>query len=155
VLTDVDRTSLVDADRPSLAAQVGGAASCLVLGFVAGAIGTFAHQSAWSVAGLRLPLGLVAALAAVTCLVVGIRLALDSRLHSGLALAGVLIAVGILAFPGPSGSVLLPANVPGYTWTIGPAIIGGLVLAWPRGPLRRGSAPPRGWNTGGGEDGTQ
>jgi hypothetical protein len=135
---------------------MGGAAACVVLGFVAGAIGTFAHQSAWTVAGLRLPFGLVAALAAVTCLIVGIRLALDSRLSSGLAMFGVLAAVGILALPGPSGSALLPANIPGYVWTIGPAIVGGLVLAWPRLPVRHDSeALSSRWDTGTGEDATQ
>ncbi|WP_210479372.1 hypothetical protein [Naasia sp. SYSU D00948] len=147
---------LTDPDRPSLAARLGGAASCLVLGFVTGAIGTFAHQTTWAVGPLRLPLGLVVALAAVTCLVVGIRLALDSRLHAGLAVAGILAAAGLFALPGPSGSALLPANLPGYAWTFGPAIVGGLVLAWPRVPLRRGAgARPTGWDTGRGEDGIQ
>ncbi len=147
---------LTDADRPSLAAHIGGAVSCVVLGFVTGAIGTLAHQSTWTVGGLRLPLGLVVALAAVTCLIVGIRLALDSRLHSGLAMLGVLAAVGLFALPGPSGSALLPANIPGYVWTLGPAIVGGLVLAWPRGPLRRDSEAVRSrWDTEHGEDATQ
>jgi hypothetical protein len=145
-----------DADQPSLATRIGGALACLVLGFVAGAIGTFAHQSAWTIGGLRVPLGLVAALAAVTCLIVGIRLALDSRLHSGLAMVGILAAAGLFAMPGPSGSALLPANIPGYVWTVAPALVGGLVLAWPRGPLRRDSEALRSrWDTGTGEDAIQ
>lgn len=146
----------MDVDRPSLAARIGGAAACVVLGFVTGAVGTFAHQTAWTIGALRLPLGLVAALGAVICLVVGIRLAMDSRLHSGLALIGVLAAVGLFALPGPSGSALLPANLAGYTWTFGPPLVGAFVLAWPRGSLRRDSEPPGPrWDTGGGEDGIQ
>lgn len=129
-----------------------GAVSCLVLGAAAGVIGTFAHQSVWTILGLRLPLGLVAALLAVACLVAGLRLALDSRLYPGLAAVGVLVAAGVLALPGPSGSALLPANFAGYGWTAGPAVISALVLAWPRGLSRDSGRGGRGWNTGGGED---
>jgi hypothetical protein len=143
------------ADPPSLRLRIGGALSCVVLGGAVGVIGTFAHQSTWTVLGVRLPVGLLAALLAVACIVTGLRLALDSRLSAGLAALGVLVAVGALALPGPSGSALLPANFAGYGWTLGPAVISALVLAWPRG-LSSGSGGATGrWNTGGGEETAQ
>ncbi|BDZ44599.1 DUF6113 family protein [Naasia aerilata] len=145
----------VSEDPPSLLMRVVGGLSCLVLGAATGVIGTFAHQSGWTLLGARLPVGLVAALLAVACLVAGLRLALDSRLYAGLAAVGILVAIGVLALPGPSGSALLPANFAGYGWTLGPAVISALVLAWPRGLSRDSGRGPRGWNTDGGEETAQ
>jgi xanthine/uracil permease len=145
-----------DPDQPSLATRIGALVGSLLLGLLAGGIGTFAHQSTWAVLGIRVPVGLIAALVAVACLVAGLRLVLDSRLHAGLAAAGIVIAIGLLALPGPSGSALLPANPAGFAWTIVPALIIGVVLGWPRLPARRDSEPSGvRWNTAGGEDSIQ
>ena len=142
-------------DSPSLLMRALGGVSCLVLGAAAGTIGTFAHQSVWTVLAVRLPVGLLAALLAVACIVTGLRLALDSRLYAGLAVVGVVAAIGVLALPGPSGSALLPSNFAGYGWTLGPAVISALVLAWPRGLSRDSGRGARKWNTGGGEESAQ
>jgi hypothetical protein len=148
---------LVSEDPPSLLTRVGGALSCLVLGVVTGVVGTFAHQSGWTLFGVRLPLGLIAALIAASFLVAGLRLALDSRLEAGLAALGLVSAIALLALPGPSGSILLPANPAGFAWTIGPTVLFALILGWPRTLLRRtdSGAPTAKWNTGGGEDSSQ
>jgi len=145
-----------DPDQPSLATRIGALVACLVIGFITGGIGTFAHQSSWPVLGFRVPIGLIASLLAVGCLIAGLRLVLDSRLHAGLASAGVVTAIGLLALPGPSGSALLPANPAGLAWTIVPAVLIAVVLGWPRLPARRDSEPSSvRWNTAGGEDSIQ
>ena len=77
------------------------------------------------------------------------RLALSRRLLLGTALAGGAVALGpSLTGAGPSayavtgrsaaglaapgGSVLVADNAAGYVWTFGPALIGTVVLAWPK-----------------------
>jgi len=147
---------LPDPDQPSLATRIAALVGSLLLGIVTGGIGTFAHQSTWAVLGVRVPVGLIAGLVAVAFLLAGLRLILGSRLHAGLAAAGVVLAIGVLALPGPSGSALLPANPAGVAWTIVPALIIAVILGWPNLPARRDSEPPRlGWNTAGGEDSIQ
>lgn len=141
-------------DRTSVPLLIAGAASCFVLGFVTGAVATFGHQSTWSILGLTPPVGLVAGLAGVACLVAGLRIALGSRVTAACAAFGVVTAITLLALPGPSGSALLPANPAGFVWTVGPTVISAIILAWPRTLGRRhdsGSAPVR-WDTDGGEE---
>jgi N-acetyl-1-D-myo-inositol-2-amino-2-deoxy-alpha-D-glucopyranoside deacetylase len=102
-----------------------------------GVIGTVNHQVTASVAPL--------AIAAV--LLVGLRLAFDTRFVAGSAAIGLLLAVGVLALTGPGGSVLVLADDPGLVWAYGPAILVVLVLAWPRSwaivraTMRRRPAP--------------
>jgi Family of unknown function (DUF6113) len=147
---------LPDSDQPSLPTRIGALAGALLLGVVTGAIGTFAHQSTWPVLGIRVPLGLIAALIAVACLVAGLRLVLGSRLHAGLAATGIIAAIGLLALPGPSGSALLPANPAGFAWTVVPAFLIAIVLGWPNLPARGDSAASQvRWNTDRGEDSIQ
>ncbi|HEY8588054.1 MAG TPA: hypothetical protein VIL55_00745, partial [Naasia sp.] len=71
------------------------------------------------------------------------------RLHAGLAALGAVVAVSLLALPGPSGSALLPANPLGFTWTLAPTLVSAVILAWPAGLLRRpdSKGAPGGWDT--------
>jgi N-acetyl-1-D-myo-inositol-2-amino-2-deoxy-alpha-D-glucopyranoside deacetylase len=119
---------------------LGRTVACLlafVAGVIVGVIGTVNHQVTASVAPL--------AIAAV--LLVGLRLAFDTRLVAGSAAIGLLLAVGVLALTGPGGSVLVLADDPGLVWAYGPAILVVLVLAWPRSwaivraTMRRRPAP--------------
>jgi N-acetyl-1-D-myo-inositol-2-amino-2-deoxy-alpha-D-glucopyranoside deacetylase len=147
---------LPDPDQPSLATRIGALLGVFLIGVLTGAIGTFAHQSTWPVLGIRVPVGLIAAILAVAFLLTGLRLILGSRVHAGLAAAGIIVAIGVLALPGPSGSALLPANPAGIAWTIVPAVLIAVILGWPNLPARRDSdLPHRGWNTAGGEDSIQ
>jgi N-acetyl-1-D-myo-inositol-2-amino-2-deoxy-alpha-D-glucopyranoside deacetylase len=131
--------SRTDEVPPSLGVRIAGVLSSLVLGVGTGTIGTFAHQATWSTGAAVLPVGLIAAVLAVACLVAGLRIALDSRLHAALAALGAVVAVAVLALPGPSGSALLPANPTGFAWTIVPTLVCAVILAWPRTLRLRGS----------------
>ena len=44
----------------------------------------------------------------------------------------MLALTAALALTAGGGSVLIPSNVAGYVWTIGPVVIAVLVLGWPR-----------------------
>lgn len=144
-------------EQSSLGTRIVGAGSSVVLGVVTGGIGTFAHQSTWTVAALALPTGLLAAIAAVGCLVAGLRIAVGGRLHAGLAALGAVVAVALLALPGPSGSALLPANPLGFAWTIAPTLISAVILAWPAGlgVARDSGRAPAGWDTEQGREANQ
>lgn len=123
-----------DDDSPTLATRIAESIAALVLGVAVGGIGTFAHQLTWSDLAVPVPLGLVAALAAVAALLAGIRIVFDSRLYSIIAALGAVGSVGILALPGANGSVLLPDNALAVIWAVGPTVIAVVVLAWPRLP---------------------
>jgi len=117
-----------------------------VLGLIVGAIGTFGHQLTREL-GVPIPLGLIAALVAVVCLLAGLRLATESRILAALAALGIVVAVGVLALPSANGSVLLPDNIAGIAWAIGPTLIAVVVLGWPR--IQHGPNP--GVRSGSGE----
>jgi hypothetical protein len=44
-------------------------------------------------------------------------------------------AVTLLTLPGLGGSVLIAGDVTGTVWSIGPALIAVLVIAWPNLPV--------------------
>lgn len=103
----------------------------LAIGVVVGLIATVNHQLTAS-PGLQLPVGTVASLALCAALLVGGRLYFGTRIVAGCAALGLLAVVTLLSAAGPGGSVLVPANPSGWTWTIGSAVIAAVVLAWPR-----------------------
>jgi N-acetyl-1-D-myo-inositol-2-amino-2-deoxy-alpha-D-glucopyranoside deacetylase len=111
--------------QPSRLSLAVAAVLALVLGAGIGALGTIGHQFAT-------PVGLVLSLVAVTGLIGGLRLLFDGRLLPLAAAIGVLGAEALLATPGMGGSVLIPSNLAGYTWTIGPVLIAVVALGWPR-----------------------
>ncbi|WBU38126.1 hypothetical protein [Homoserinibacter sp. YIM 151385] len=121
-------------DLANAAALALGAVAAALVGLAAGAIATFVHRQ-W------LPLGLIAGLLVVACLLTGFRVVFDSRLVAGAAALGVLGASGLLALPGAGGSVLVADSVEGYVWAIGPTVIALVVLAWPRLARPVDSAP--------------
>jgi N-acetyl-1-D-myo-inositol-2-amino-2-deoxy-alpha-D-glucopyranoside deacetylase len=103
---------------------LGRVASCLIavlLGGIIGVIGTANYQAVWAL----VPLGISALFLS------GLRLLFATRVVAGFAAAGLIAAVWMLAQTGPGGSVLIPANTPGYTWAYGVMVISLLVLAWP------------------------
>ena len=52
----------------------------------------------------------------------------------------MLLATGVLSFLSPGGSVIVPANPPGWVWTFGVAIIALVVLGWPRAAAIAGAS---------------
>ena len=90
------------------------------------------HQAALSLWGAQFPIGVVASLVLVLALLAGLRLVFDTRLLPGLAAVGLLASVGLLSLMSAGGSVLVPGNPVGWSWTFGAPIIALMVLGWPR-----------------------
>ncbi len=102
----------------------------LVAGAVLGAVGTVAHQSTvhW---GVDVPLGLIGALAAYTALLVGLRLLAHDRIPALAAAVGTILSVLLFAQKSAGGSVLVPDNLLGQIWLVGPILIAAVVVSWP------------------------
>lgn len=130
---------VAEEEPPTLLGRIGSGALALAIGAVVGVITTVAHQSTFTIAGAVLPLGLVASVAAVLLLLLGMRLVMYDRLVAFCTAMGILAAIGVLAMRSTGGSVLIPANTAGMVWTFAPALIALLVIAWPRLPQARGS----------------
>lgn len=103
-----------------------------LLGVFSGALLTAAHQATVSVGAVVVPWGIIAALVITTALLLGLRLVFESRSVALVAGVGLLAASAILAVQSSGGSVLIPDNITGYVWTFAPALIGTVVLAWPK-----------------------
>ncbi|MGV8859169.1 PIG-L family deacetylase [Rhodoglobus sp.] len=102
------------------------------VGALVGLVLTAVHQSTITLAGVRVPWGIIAAIALTTALVLGLRLIYDTRVAPGFASLGVLLMSAILATAMPGGSMLIPGNLSGYVWTFAPVLIVLLVVGWPR-----------------------
>jgi hypothetical protein len=102
----------------------------VLAGAVFGAIGTVAHQTSvtW---GVAIPLGLIGSLAAFAALLVGLRLLGHSRLPALLAALGAIVLILLFTQESAGGSVLIPNNLPGMAWLVGPILIAAIVVAWP------------------------
>lgn len=131
----------------SLFSRVSALVVATVLGAFAGVTLTAAHQATAVVGALIIPWGIIAAVVVTAALLVGLRLVFDTRIVAGCAAIGLLGASALLAIQTSGGSVLVPANPAGYTWTYAPVIIAGVVLAWPR--FVRPVPSPRPGNIGG------
>jgi N-acetyl-1-D-myo-inositol-2-amino-2-deoxy-alpha-D-glucopyranoside deacetylase len=110
---------------PTLLSLIFAGVLALLVGGALGLLGTIGHQHAP-------PLGILLSLTAVAGLIVGLRMIYDGRLVPLLAAVGVIGVEAALAMPGMGGSVLIPSNVIGYAWTLGPVIIAVVALGWPR-----------------------
>jgi hypothetical protein len=116
----------------------------LVLLFIAGAllgaVGTVAHQSTVTVAGVPFPWGITVALLAYTLLLVGLRLLNPGRAPALAAALGTIAVTFVFSIKGIGGSVLIPDNLLGKVWVVAPILIAAIVIAWPRLPQREGAA---------------
>lgn len=130
-------------DEQGPSGKIAGALLALLTGVAVGALATVNHQVAVSLWGAQVPVGVVASLVLVLALLTGLRLVFDSRLLPGLATVGLLTSVGLLSLMSAGGSVLVPGNPVGWSWTFGAPIIALAVLGWPRSvraPSHRGSS---------------
>ncbi|KQP97479.1 MULTISPECIES: PIG-L family deacetylase [unclassified Rathayibacter] len=118
--------------RPGLRSRLLSGVAAVAVGAVVGTITTVAHQSTVTVGGAVLPLGLIASLAAVLLLLLGLRLVMVDRFVAFCTAMGLLGVIGLLALRSTGGSVLVPANGMGIAWTFLPALIALVVIAWPR-----------------------
>lgn len=108
-----------------------------LIGVVFGTVATAAHRAVIAIGDVQLPVGLALGFAMMMALLVGFRIVLRDRFYVGSAAMGILLAVGLLALPGPSGSVIFPESILSLVWTFLPTLIAVVVIAWPRVPGRR------------------
>ena len=135
---NVERFRRVRADPPTLwseqaaSGKIAGALLALLTGIAVGALATVNHQVSVTMFGVPVPIGVMIALGLVVALLVGLRLVFGTRALSGLAAIGILASIGLLSLMSAGGSVLVPGNAVGWTWTFGAPVIAAAVLGWPR-----------------------
>lgn len=100
------------------------------VGAAIGGIGTVAHQLTvtW---GVTIPLGLIGSLLCFTALLVGLRLLADSRWPALCAALGAIAVILVFTQQSAGGSVLIPNNLWGQIWLVGPILIAAVVVSWP------------------------
>lgn len=108
-------------------ARVVAVVGAIVAGVIAGALGTVTHQQTVG----SFPVGMVVTTLLVVAFLLGLRLVYRSRWMVAAAAVAILLTTQVLAAVGGQTSPLVLANVPGYVWTFGPAVIAMLVLGWP------------------------
>lgn len=101
--------------------------AAVVAGLVAGALGTVTHQQ--TLGGF--PVGMLVTTLLVVGLVVGLRLLFRSRVLVAAVGVAIIVATQVLVSVGGQSSPLVLANLAGYVWTFGPAVVTLLALAWP------------------------
>jgi N-acetyl-1-D-myo-inositol-2-amino-2-deoxy-alpha-D-glucopyranoside deacetylase len=115
--------------RPRRRARWGLRVGALLAGAVVGVVGTFSHQ--------QLPWGLGLSLIAAVGLIVGIRAASGSRPLTFAAVVGLIGIVALIAIDplgrGAFGTErsLIPDNPAGWLWSLLPAGVSLVALAWP------------------------
>jgi LmbE family N-acetylglucosaminyl deacetylase len=122
---------------PTAVGRLVTAALAFLVGVLFGVLGTVAHQATVTVAAVAIPVGLVLALGGAAALLVGLRMVLHDRVAVLLAAVGLLGTIFVLSLRSTGGSVLVPAGLTGTLWTVVPALVAALVVAWPKLPVRR------------------
>lgn len=124
-------------DSPTVATRLVTALTALAAGVLFAVLGTVAHQTTVVVGAALLPVGLLLALIATGTLLVGLRLVVHDRLVVLAAAIGLLATLFLLSLRSTGGSVLVPEGLLGTVWTIVPALVAAVVIAWPRIPARQ------------------
>lgn len=93
--------------------------SGVLLGGLAGLVGTGVHQVMLGVGGNRWPVGVLAALVLVAVVHGSVRAAWPGSWPSGLVTASWFVVVAVAAVAGPGGDLLVPGNGRGYAWLLG------------------------------------
>jgi LmbE family N-acetylglucosaminyl deacetylase len=127
-------------ETPTPATRLITALMALAAGVLFAVLGTVAHQTTVAVGSVSVPVGLVLSLIAACTLLVGLRLVVRDRLVVLAAAIGLLGTIFLLSLRSTGGSVLVPQGVPGTVWTMAPALVAAVVIAWPRIPARRPTA---------------
>ena len=130
-------TTSDDGSSRGLGGRIGTILFAFAIGALYGAVATIGHRATLRIGDVAIPWGLVAALVGVTALLLGIRLLVRGRATAAAAAAGVVVVIALLTLPGPGGSVLVVSDLSGTIWSIAPALIAVLVVAWPELPARR------------------
>ncbi len=120
-----------------MAARIVNLILLFLAGAIIGAVGTVAHQSTVTVAGVAVPWGITVALLAYTSLLIGLRLLNPGRAQALAAALGTIAMTFVFSLKGVGGSVLIPDNLLGKIWVVAPIVIAAIVIAWPRLPQRK------------------
>ncbi len=115
-----------------VAAVLGG-----VIGVAIGALLTVYNQFTVRIGNQDIWVGAIAAAAIVAAVLVGFRLAFDTRIVPAFAAAGVIVVVALFSLPTGRGSQLIEQTGPGLLWQIAPIVLGIVVIAWPQAVRRR------------------
>jgi hypothetical protein len=119
-----------------MAARILNLVLLFIAGAILGAVGTIAHQSTVTIAGIPVPWGITVALLAYTCLLIGLRLLNSGRAQALAAALGTIVMTFLFSLKGVGGSVLIPDDLLGKVWVVAPIVIAAIVIAWPRLPQR-------------------
>ena len=119
-----------------MAARILNLVLLFIAGAILGAVGTIAHQSTVTIAGVPVPWGITVALLAYTCLLIGLRLLNAGRAQALAAALGTIVMTFLFSLKGVGGSVLIPDDLLGKIWVVAPIVIAAIVIAWPRLPQR-------------------
>lgn len=130
-------TTSASRPRSTPGERIGTVAFALVIGIVYGAVTTIGHRSELRIGDVAVPWGIFAALAGVLALLLGMRLVAGGRLAASAAAVGIVGIVALLTLPGFGGSVLIAGDLIGTVWSVAPALLAVLVVAWPELPSRR------------------
>lgn len=106
------------------------------MGVLVGSITTVVHQNTVDVGNLEIPWGLILSLIAVTGFFIGLRMVVQNRWVVFFAALGLVGTIYLYSLKSPGGSVLIPNNLWGTIWAVGPALIATIVLVWPKLPAR-------------------
>ena len=124
-------------EKPTVASRIVSAVLLILVGIVYGVLGTIAHQTTVTIAGVSIPIGLILAVVGASALLVGLRLIQVGRMLLLLCALGMLLTIFVLSLKSAGGSILIPAGVPGTIWTIVPTIVAAITLAWPTLPPKQ------------------
>jgi hypothetical protein len=105
----------------------------LLVGTAIGALFTLAHRD---------PVLLAVGLAAIGCLLAGLRLLSPGRGPAIAGAVGVIIAIAVLGLRGPGGSIVIQDDPSGWIWQLGAVAVAAVVVAWPRIARPAGAARP-------------
>ncbi len=128
---DPPASSTIDV-APTVTGRVTAAVAGMLAGIAFGLLGTIAHQSTIAVGAVTIPVGLILAVTGASALLIALRMLLADRLVVLAAAVGLLGTIFLLSLQSSGGSVLIPQGVPGTVWTIVPALVAAVAVAWPR-----------------------
>ena len=132
--TDENAPIAFDDQHPAarfIAAVLGG-----VIGVALGALLTVNNRFTVSIAGQDIWVGAIAGTLIVAGILVGFRLAFDTRIVPAYAAGGVVAVIAVFALPASRGTPLISPTGPGLLWEIAPIVVSIAVLAWPQARRR-------------------
>lgn len=111
-------------------------AGLILLGFVVGVGGAFAHPTDLTL-GVSIPVGLPIAIGAMAGVLISAGVLTRSRLGAGMPLLGWVISVLLFTSARPEGDIVIAATGEGYAYLFGGVLVLSVLMALPFGGRRR------------------